>query len=238
MKEIEILIKLQELDSRIYKIKAELKESPEQIYRHEKIFNEKTQVVKKLEDELKKNQLKHKEKELELGSREDNIKKQKTQLFQVKSNKEYNTLQMEIEKIKADNSILEEQIIIILEEIDKVKGLLNAEKEKLALEEKKFKEEKAKIELRVKELNQEIDALNCQRKQVIGAGIKKDVMALYERILENKGEFAIVQVKNDSCSGCCMSIRPQTVNELRLGKLVTCESCARILYVEDVKVDG
>ncbi|MBU2063647.1 MAG: hypothetical protein KKF93_04550, partial [Candidatus Omnitrophica bacterium] len=73
--------------------------------------------------------------------------------------------------------------------------------------------------------------LEAQRKRIISSSIKPEILTLYERILENKGELAIVPVKNEACSGCFMAVRPQVLNELKLGKLLTCETCSRILYV-------
>ncbi|MBU1925891.1 MAG: hypothetical protein KKB82_08245, partial [Candidatus Omnitrophica bacterium] len=94
-----------------------------------------------------------------------------------------------------------------------------------------FKGEKAHIELEMKELKEKLDGLEAQRKRIISSSIKPEILTLYERILENKGELAIVPVKGEACAGCFMAVRPQVLNELKLGKLLTCETCSRILYV-------
>jgi len=232
MKDIETLIKLQEIDVQIFKIKKTLEQKPLEIKVLEDEFLSRVSSLKKLEDEVKQVQIKHKEKDLDLQTKEQTIDKQKAQLYQIKSNKEYNALQLEIEKEKADNSLLEEEIIIILEKIDKLKQSIATEKESTQVEENKLKQTKTDIELEIKKLTEELDVLSVQRKRIHASDIKPNVLALYERILENKGELAIVSVKDNACAGCFMEIRPQVLNELNLGKLLTCETCARILYVE------
>lgn len=233
MKDIDALKELQKIDAEIFKIKIDLDEKPRGIKKLEDDFNALCQSFKALEDDLKKIQLEHKEKELELQSKEEVVKKQKGQLFQVKSNKELYALQLEIDKENADNSLLEDAIIVILEKIDNIKQLIDQEQAKLAQEQAKIDKIKAEVELDIKQLNEKLAALNTSRKRAVEADIDPQVLELYERILENKGELAIVPVDGEICSGCFRSVRPQVVNELRLGKLKTCENCARILYVEN-----
>ncbi len=232
MKDIDTLIQLQGIDFQIFKIKEELEEKPQEISTLEDEFKNHSSSLKNLENDLKQLQVKNKEKELDLESKEELVKKQQGQLYQLKSNKEYNALQLEIEKMKADNSLVEEDIIMSLEKIDKLKELKTKEQSKLLEQEKQFKQVRGEIEIRIKELNQQLDGFNAQRKRVIDSGIKPNILNLYERILENKRDLAIVPVKHDTCQGCFLAIRPQTVNELKLGSLITCENCARILYVE------
>ena len=46
--------------------------------------------------------------------------------------------------------------------------------------------------------------------------------------------IAVAEVVNGSCSACFMSLRPQMQLEIKTNdKIITCESCARILYVEE-----
>jgi predicted nucleic acid-binding Zn-ribbon protein len=233
MKEIEILKQLQQTDSEIFHIKQALAEKPEKISVLETEYENKTSALKSLEDQLKQTQIKHKEKELDLKSKEDSVNKHKQQLPMVKTNKEYNALQVEIEKMKADNSLLEEEIIILLEKIDSLKNSIQKEKTVLAEEEKKVNQVKKEIDLDIKELNGKLDQLNAQRKRVIGEDLKPEILDLYDRIRQNRGELAIVPVKEGNCSGCYMGVRAQVINELRMGKLLTCDTCSRILYVEE-----
>jgi predicted nucleic acid-binding Zn-ribbon protein len=51
--------------------------------------------------------------------------------------------------------------------------------------------------------------------------------------------IAVAEVKNGACSACFMSLRPQMLVELKTtDKMITCESCTRILYIESDKSEA
>ena len=116
--QIKLLVELQGLDTHIFKLEDVLESIPRKIKTEEDEFKEKTANLKKVEDGIKTLLLKRKEKEGELETKEGVIKKYQTQLYQVKTNKEYTALQEEIGRAKADNSLIEEDIIRILDQID------------------------------------------------------------------------------------------------------------------------
>lgn len=232
MKAIEILKELQKIDSQIFKTKEALENKPRKIAILEEEFAKLSSSLKSLESEFKKVQLEHKDKDLALQTKEGTVNKHRNQLSQIKTNKEYNALQLEIEKMKADNSLLEEQIIMLLDKIDGLKAAIGKEKDVLALEEKKLNSAKSLVEIEIKELQDTISKLNIQRKIVITPDLKPEVLGLYERIKENRGEIAIIPVQDGHCSGCYVNLRAQVLNELSLGKILTCDTCSRILYVE------
>ena len=56
-------------------------------------------------------------------------------------------------------------------------------------------------------------------------------MALYARILNKKGDAAIVALENEICSGCHMKVPAITVSDVKAGRtIVQCPNCSRILY--------
>ena len=65
--------------------------------------------------------------------------------------------------------------------------------------------------------------------------IKPDILSRYERILNNKDGLAIVMVNDkNACSGCYMHLTEQRLNEIRkYDQLVSCDMCARIVYLAD-----
>src|SRR3989338_1441855 len=143
--QIKILIELQGLDTQIFKLERELAEIPLEIKRLEDSFNENTKTLKAQEEKIRAIQVKRKEKEVDLESREGNIKKLQGQLYQLKTNKEYSTMQQEIERAKADKSNVEDEIIKLLDEIDAENKKAAAEKEALKIEENKMNQEKSRL---------------------------------------------------------------------------------------------
>ncbi len=233
VEQINILAGLQSLDTEIYHFKKEKESLPAEVNKLQNEFGQKAKSLSEYEDRLKTMQLKRKEKELDLENKEGGIKKYQVQLYQVKTNKEYSSLMQEIENLKADNSVLEEEILKILEETDTVRIELAQRKEGLVQEEKRLSVEKQKIEEQIRSIERKLEELNSQRGQV-AAKLDTKIISRYERILKNKGGLALVSIENDACQGCHMSLPPQVINEIKMkDKIITCENCARILYSKE-----
>ena len=228
--QIKILVELQKIDADIYRSKKELESQPTLKKKIETDFDRKKALLKAAEEELKTAQLKQKEKEGDLQSKEEKIKKLQSQLYQLKSNKEYTAMEMQIKGLKADNSVLEEEILKLLDVVDLVKAKVAKEKEHLAGEERQMKEELAKLSQQALRINSEV-ASQEEKRKAFSPNVEAKLISQYERILKGREGLALAPVRNNSCGGCHMELPPQRVNEIQIAeKLIVCESCARILY--------
>lgn len=231
--QIDNLVGLQIIDSEIYALKAEKELKPQEIKNLEASFEAKKQHLAGLEKTLLDLQKQRKERELELGSKEEVNKKLQTQLYSLKTNKEYQTMLQQIQDSKADTSVIEDKILVLFEQADKIKAEAEQEKQRLKEEEKVFLEEKKKVEDRVKVIDDRLSQLDAQRKQAT-PDIEPKILAQYERILSNRDGLAIVDVKNNTCHGCNMFVPPQVINLIKMyERAITCEVCNRILYIKD-----
>lgn len=231
--QLNMLIKLQALDNQLYRLRKDRAAKPKLIEGLEARRNEEQAAVKEIEEKIKANQLKRKEKEMDLQSKEENVKKLSNQLYQMKTNKEYQTMQHEIEGNKADNSLLEDEILGFMDEADSLNKELTREKELFVDAEKHLNEDRKKIESEIAVIDSEIANFESQRKELT-AQVDKRVLSHYEKVLANREGLALVAVRNHACQGCFMNLPPQVINEIRMkDKVVSCESCARILYIEN-----
>ncbi|MBN2452825.1 MAG: hypothetical protein JXB40_01000 [Candidatus Omnitrophica bacterium] len=231
--QLKLLIELQGFDTRLLKIKDELTSIPERIGAIDQSLKEKGASLKKHEDNLKALQLKRKEKEVELQTKEETIKKYTSQMHQVKTNKEYSALQDEINRVKADNSLIEEDILKIFDQIDGVNAEVAGEKELLKKEDAVAAGEKKKLDADAVRIKGDADKLKIER-DGLAAKIDKAILAKYERILKNRGGLAVAPIVDESCQGCFSRMPAQVINEVKMkNAIVCCESCTRILYVEE-----
>lgn len=227
------LINLQKIDTEIYALKAEKQSKPEQVKIIEASYEEKKQGLANLDKAALDLEKQKKDKEAELAAKEENAKKLQTQLFALKTNKEYQAMLQQIQDAKADGSVIEDKILGIMEQMDKLKLEVNKEKQKLQEEEKKFNEEKNKVQIRVKEIDDRLAQLDAQRQQIFPQ-IEPKILSQYERILSNRDGLAIVTAKHNACQGCNMSVPPQVINLIKMyERIITCEVCNRILYIDD-----
>ncbi|MBL7130273.1 MAG: hypothetical protein ISS45_02540 [Candidatus Omnitrophica bacterium] len=231
--QIKNLVKLQELDSRIYRLNNEKESIPVEIKRMEEKFEAEKQSISLLEKERLELEKHRKEKELDLAVKEEGIKKAEGQLYLLKTNQEYAAKLNEIGGIKADIAVIEEAILGIFDEQDKLKKKLNETKAQFLQEETKLNKEKEKLNLRMKEIEQNLTQLYSQRSQVTPS-VEKNILSQYEKVLQNRNYLAIVKVENNACQGCNMKTPPQVINLIKMYReFVICEVCQRILYIED-----
>ena len=227
------LVDLQKIDSELYTLRYEKDAKPKEISALEAAFEEKKQSLANIEKKSLDLQKQRKDTELELAVKEESIKKLQTQLYQLKTNKEYQTMLKEIGDTKADASVIEDKAIQVLEQIDKTKAEVDDEKQRLQGGEKLLNEEKKNIENRIKEIDDRMAQLEAQRKQVT-PGLDSKILVQYDRILLNRDGLAIVNVNNDSCQGCNLHVPPQVINLIKMyERIVICEACNRILYIEN-----
>jgi len=228
-----LLVQLQTIDSEIYSLKEKKEAKPQEIKLLEEAFEAKKQHLASLEKSTQDLQKQRKDTELELASKEEATKKLQTQLYSLKTNKEYQAMLQQIQDSKADASIIEDKILQIFEAADKIRIEVEQEKQKLKEDEKAFNDIKQKIISEVAQIDDRLSQLEAQRKQLI-PGITAKILSQYERILTNRDFLAIVSVKDNSCQGCNMFVPPQVINLIKMyERIITCEVCNRILYIED-----
>jgi len=231
--QLNILVQLQAIDSQIYSLKEEKKLKPQGIETLKASFEAEKKNLADLEKVSLDLQKEKGDKELELASKEESAKKLQTQLYQLKTNKEYNTMLQQIQDVKADASTVEDRILESMDRIEKAKKDIDEEKKGLQQKEQVLNVEKKKIEDRIKEIDDRLAQLDSQRKQVV-PDIEKKILAQYERILHNRDGLAIVGVKNNTCMGCNMFVPAQVINLIQMyERIITCEVCNRILFIAD-----
>jgi uncharacterized protein len=231
--QLHTLIQLQAIDTQIYRLNEEKKSQPQEIEALKSAFEAKKENLAKLEKVSLDLQKEKKDRELELGSKEENAKKLQGQLFQLKTNKEYNTMLQQIQDAKADGSMIEDKILESMDKIEKARLDIEAERKKLQQEEQEFNAQKKKVDDRIKEIDEKLAQLDIQRKQSVPA-IDTKILAQYERILQNREGLAIVSVKDNTCSGCNMFMPAQVINLIKMyEKIMVCDVCNRILFIGD-----
>ncbi len=231
--QIKRLIELQTIDVDVYRFKMQLREKPAEIEGLKAEFGSKKARLKQLEDELKGIQLAQKAHEGDLKAKEEAIVRADGQLLQLKTNKEYTAKLLEIEGIKADKSLIEEKILLGFDLVEAARKALETERAVVVSYEKDFAARKKQIEDDIAVAKDQMKVKESQRSRLT-PDVRPDVLARYERILENKEGLAIVPMVNHACGGCFMNLTEQRINEIkRHDQIVACDMCARLLYLPD-----
>lgn len=228
--QLKVLAELQKIDYEIHELRSDMAHIPVDRKANEAEFEKKKTSLKTAEEALKSAQLNQKKKEGDLAAAEEKVKKLSSQLYSLKSNKEYQAMEMEIKGLKADKSLIEDEILKSFDAVEAAKAKVAEERTALGVHEKSFNAKQAELAKKESELGAQVSALEDKRKTLSPSADPK-LLAQYERILKSRDGLALVPVKNGSCGGCHNKLPAQLVNEVQMqDKIHICESCARILY--------
>jgi predicted nucleic acid-binding Zn-ribbon protein len=231
--QIRKLVELQIMDEEIFRFKRELREKPADLEALKAEFESKKVTLKSLEDKLKVIQVAQKELELDLKIKEEGISKADGSLSLLKTNKEYQARLLEIENMKADKSIVEEKILLGYDEVDAARKSLETEKATVLQYEKEYNARKKQVDDDMALIGDQLKVKESQRERV-APDVRPDYLSRYERVLKNKDGLGIVKVLDHSCGGCYMHLTEQLMNELKkYEQIISCDQCARILYLSD-----
>jgi hypothetical protein len=227
------LVALQKIDAQMFEYRRELRENPARLYELKAKFDRKKDRLQQLETKAKELERSKKAQELDLKVKDEAIAKADTVLMTLKTNKEYQAKLFEIENLKADKSLIENEVLKFMEEVETIAKEIEKEKGVVAAEEKAYLAEKEKVDQANAQVQLKVDGLGGERKQAT-EGIDRETLAVYERIVENRDGLALVPIVGNACGGCFMNVPPQVVNKIKMyDEIVRCEICARLLYLQE-----
>jgi uncharacterized protein len=229
--ELETLIELQDFDSRIARLAAEAARLPKQIEAIRSAVAESSRALELLRTrfETARKELRTKEKDLDVTATKRS--RAEGRLYEVKTNKEYTAVLLEIEEIKQDKAQAEEEILALMESQERLTVEIRDAETRLRTREEQGRQDVASVQQRLDAVEADLADLRAQR-QARAADLASSLLTSYERILRARGGVAVAPVDATAvCGACRVTIRLQAVQQLRAAdELMLCESCGRYLY--------
>ena len=232
--QLQTLIDLQGFDARIHGLDVEAARLPRQIETLQTALAEAKKIVEttKAKVDTTRKDLRAKEKDLEVA----NVKRQKLEakLYEVKTNKEYSAVLLEIEEAKQEKAQIEEDILGLMETQERLAVDIKDAEQRFKTREEQARQDEAVIRKKLAAVEQELAVLRVQR-ATRAKELPPSLLASYDRILKARGGIAVAAVSSAAvCGGCRVGIRPQAMQELRAATaLMVCESCGRYLYWQE-----
>jgi predicted nucleic acid-binding Zn-ribbon protein len=229
------LLELQALDLRLIGVHARLSVFPKQLAESDaRVAAARAELEKSKAAQT--NTLKERKKyDLDVEQWKEKVRRYKDQLYEVKTNEAYKTLQHEIQMAEAEIAKAEDRLLEQMVASEEYDRRVKAAEKTLAEVEVSARAERAKIEAEQSAAQQGLAKLNAERQQVVPQ-VPEDLLDHYLRIAKKHGGVALAEVRNETCTQCGAKIRPHAFQELqRAGaeELFHCEICTRILYVAD-----
>jgi len=232
--QLHTLIDLQGFDGKIAGLESEAARLPKQIEAIQSALAEARKAVETVKTKIDttKKDLRAKEKDLEVA----NVKRQKLEakLYEVKTNKEYSAVLLEIEEAKQEKSKTEEEILGLMEMQERLGVDIKDAEQRFKSREEQARQDESVVRKKLAAVEQELGGLRVQR-SARAKELPPGLLASYDRISKARGGVAVAAVTSAAvCGGCRVSIRPQAMQELRTATgLMLCESCGRYLYWQE-----
>ena len=233
--ELQRLIRLQDIDVRIFQLLDRLAAIPGERQQLEEQFRRQTADYLGIEETLRETRAERARVEADLAEIEKTHEKFKSDLMRVRNQKEYGTILREIDATKKTISALETEALQMMERIE------GYEKE-LAERAPEFARRRTEVDELLAGFDSEVERIEAELAELRHAreGIAREVdpkfLATYNRVAQMRKGRAMSEVRREArgvgkCSACNLVLRPQAFSDVRRGDTLTiCDSCSRILF--------
>lgn len=170
------------------------------------------------------------QKKREIHEAQASVDRYQAQLHDVKNNREFDTLNKEIEfqnlEIELCNKKIKEALIKVDEKKQEKEHTLEQIKERTH----DLNDKKEELDEIMQETKDEEERLKTKAKD-LEAKIEPRLLASFKRIRKNaRNGLGIVYVQRDACGGCFNKIPPQRQLDIKMHKkIIVCEYCGRIM---------
>ncbi len=234
---LQALFQLQLIDSEIDRIRIIRGELPMEVIDLEDEIAGLQTRIQNYDEEVQALQANLAQKKQAIKDSNAAIKKYESQQMNVKNNREFDSLNKEIEFQQLEIQLSEKRIKEYTSELAGKTALLEAATQTLNERLEDLKVKKDELDNIIAETRKEEDQLvdfGDKAKKLID----ERLVAAYDRIRENaKNGLAVVTVQRDACGGCFNKIPPQRQLDIRQHKkIIVCEHCGRILVDHNIEL--
>ena len=229
--ELSQLIALQNADTNIRRLQAEIESIPERRAEIEKEFDQRAFEIRALEERRDGARNERTRLEAEIFEQRQRAERADRNLMAAKKPDEYTAAIREADAARKQISTFETQILEQMEISDQAEKDLAErapEVEKLGADMKaRFKA----FDEQVQTQQQQVENAKAERERLMNE-LPKATSAMYKRIASRiRDGVAMAEARNGACMACYMALRPQIMADVRRGEeVITCDNCNRILY--------
>ncbi|HEV7473131.1 MAG TPA: C4-type zinc ribbon domain-containing protein [Pyrinomonadaceae bacterium] len=229
--ELQQLVALQNLDTSIRKLQAELEAIPQRRAEIESQFDQRAFEIRALENARDDARHARTRLETEVGEQRIRVERAERNLMSSKKQDEYTAAIREADAARKQITTLETQILEQMEALEKAEASLTERAAEIA---SLNSDRAASLQRFDDETRQQADKLATGRteRERLVAALPKSMGALYVRISARiRDGVAVAEARNGACMACFMALRPQAMAQVRRGEeVITCDNCNRILY--------
>ena len=227
---LEALYTLQQVDSKIDKIRAYRGELPLEVQDLEDEVAGLETRIGNFQEDTKRFTTDITNYKIKIKEAEALIKKYEEQQNNVRNNREYDSISKEIEYQQLDIQLSEKKIREATAKSEEINTKIAEAQQRLEERKNDLAAKKEELNSIVEETQKEEEALLKRSSECEGM-IEERLLVAYKRIRKNaRNGLAVVGINRDACGGCFNKIPPQHQLDICTHKkIIVCEYCGRIL---------
>ncbi len=226
------LVKIQELALEIRSARIVVDGAPGRIEEIESRFRERNAEYVALQERFDALDKDQRSRTQDMAALEESRKKYTEQLMQVKNQREYAAALKELDSVKAQIGEHEDRILKDMEEIESLRGDLEARASHIGEERTRVAAEVAQVEGDAVASREKIDRLVAERGET-EAKLPRALVSTLHRVEEARQGLFLAKAEDGICQACFVRIRPQVFQEIKLASSIhSCGNCHRFLYYE------
>jgi predicted nucleic acid-binding Zn-ribbon protein len=239
---LDALIALRDIELQIADIRRQLAEKRQTVTRQAARLRAAEEALAQGQAQLKRAQMEADAADLDLKARDAAVTRLRDMLNTVRTNKEYAAVLSQLNNEKAERNRVENRALELLNEVENRRKFLAEQEQVVREESRRLTDLNAQLTQVQESFAGRLAALQQEREKA-ASRLEPKTIELFNRISERyDGETMarVVQVHPRRaefiCDGCHMSLAAERYNALKTrDEVITCDSCGRILYLEEPK---
>ena len=226
------LLIIQDRDRKLRQLKIELKNAPIERKSLEAKLAGTSAALDAAKLKAKEIEVKRKDLENEVRTREERILKYEQQKLATKKNDEYAAFDHAVESLKKEIAGIEDKELELMEAAETQKPVIAAADKEATHTRDLVQRQIADIEAKIKAVETQVATVQAERTK-LASEVDEDLLDTYQRLFDKKDGVAVAALENELCQGCHVKSQTHIIHSVKAAKEVTtCLNCGRILYLQ------
>jgi predicted nucleic acid-binding Zn-ribbon protein len=237
--DLDKLIELQQTDTNLRRIKKQLETAETRRAEIEQEFEQHASSIREIQGRRDTINSTRADLEKQIAENKTYLERADRNLKHAQNSKEYETAMRETDALQKQIAAFETQIVEGMEALEGIEKELEERSEEISTLDGKRDAALSEFDAALAADRTEF-ARETKHRETAFATLAPRLAAIYDRLAQRSRDgIAVAEVVNGACSACYMHLRPQVLVNVKKGdEIITCESCTRIMYIQNREAEA